>query len=163
MTFFLLFLLHLKAIFLLYCFSLPKIINKILRFVCLSENKTWENLAVQSSDQTYSTEWPSWEQVLVSRRNANKALLRMENQNGLSVKAAAHESKWEIRCGNAKPLFSSWPKEVTLTQQNTSMCVQGWSVQERAFGCYKLPPCNFFWFSERWRAGSWLASSWEEL
>lgn len=64
----------------------------MLKFVCLSENKTWENLAVQYSDQTYSIEWQSREQVLVSKRNANKALLRMENQNGLSVKAAAHES-----------------------------------------------------------------------
>lgn len=88
--------------------------------------------------------------MLVRRRNTNKAVVRMENQNGLSVKAAAHESKWEIRCGSTKPLFSSWSKEATLTWQNTSICVQGWSVQERAFGIYQLVP---FWL---WEETSWV-------
>lgn len=77
----------------------------------------------------------------------------MENQNGLSVKSAAHESKWEIRCGNAESLFSSWPKEVTLIRQNTSICAQGWSVQERAFGCYQLvslQPFLTLWEEKSW-------------
>lgn len=46
MTFFLLLVIHSSSIYLFYSLWWPKIINNILKLVCMWEQKTWDRLIV---------------------------------------------------------------------------------------------------------------------
>lgn len=80
----------------------------------------------------------------------------MENQNGLRVKAAAHESKWEISCGNAEPVFILIQRGDTDTTEHIHSCP---GLVCAGDSIWLLPACPLATFSDSVR-GEELGHGW---